>query len=85
MNAERQPERRGDASQAYDEGVGVDALVDDLLAVEGVARGVVADHDAGHVAHRRRRVGETVLELLVAVEQLGEPDHESVVAGEEIL
>lgn len=81
MNTQRQPQRRRDASQADDEGVHVDALVDGLAAVEGVAGGLVHHHDAGHVADRGRGVGEAMLELLVTVEQLGEPDHEGVVTG----
>lgn len=80
MHAEGQPQRSWNASKADDQRMHVHALIDGLLAVERVGDSFVAHHDAGHVAHRRRGVGEAVLELLVTVEQLGEPDHEGVVA-----
>lgn len=61
----------------------VHARVDGLAAIVGVSGRFVHHHNAGHVAHRRRGVGEPVLELFVTVEQLGEPDHQGVVAGRE--
>lgn len=79
MDAEWQPEWGRDAGETDNERVHVHTLVDDLLAIEGVCGGLVY-YDSGHVADGRRCVREPVLELLVAVKQLGEPDHQGVVA-----
>lgn len=77
--AERQPQWRRDASETNDQGVHVYARVDGLFTVEGIAVVSIHHDDAGHVAHGRWSVREAGFELFVAVKQLGEPDHKSVI------